>query len=122
MKREKAEALVGKDLVLIYPLVKYEHQYFIEDQFPIEEKALKLEIETKRQEAQAKAEADGQKKVDFNLKRDCYEENVKSFVFDLDVKRRNAKGEILTNPAPKAEEVADFEFRNQVYERCFKKL
>jgi len=45
---------------------------------------------------------------------------VKAYEFDLDVKRRNAKGDILKNPPKKPEAIAEVEFKNQVYERLFK--
>ena len=35
-------------LVLVYPLIKYEQDFFIADNYPIEEKALRQEIEKKR--------------------------------------------------------------------------
>ena len=47
---------------------------------------------------------------------------MKGFVFNLDIKKRNAKGEILKNPPPKQEVIDDMEFKNQIYERLFKKL
>jgi len=47
---------------------------------------------------------------------------VKPYVFNLDIKRRNAKGEILKNPPLKLEVVEEMEFKNQVYERLFNKL
>ena len=43
-------------------------------------------------------------------------------MFNLDIKRRNAKGDILKNPPVKAEAVEEMDFKNQVYERLFKKL
>ena len=59
------------------------------------------------------------KKIDFNVKRDCYQENVKQFDFDLDTVKRNTKGVIQKTVPKKAEELAETEFKNQVYERIF---
>ena len=55
LERDKREAEVQGDLILIYPLVTYKEQFYIEDQFPIEERRLKDEIESKKKEAQANA-------------------------------------------------------------------
>jgi hypothetical protein len=49
-------------------------------------------------------------------------ENVKDFNFDLDVVRRNPRGEILKNKPKTEQELAEIEFSNQVYERVFRKL
>jgi len=45
IEREENEARVSSDLVLIYPLVTYQKQYWLEDNFEAEEKLLKEEIE-----------------------------------------------------------------------------
>ena len=51
IERETKEAEVGHDLILIYPIMTYKEQYFIEDNYPIEERKLKDEIEVKKKEA-----------------------------------------------------------------------
>ena len=42
--REQLEAKVGHGLILLYPLISHQDEFFIEDEFGIEEKALKAEI------------------------------------------------------------------------------
>ena len=71
MDREKAEAEVGEDLILIYPLITYQQEFWLEENFPAEEKAFLDEMAEKRKEAQKQAD-ENNKKLDFNQKRDCY--------------------------------------------------
>ena len=54
---------------------------------------MKQDIDQKKLAALSKAGGD-RKKMDFDLKRDCYKEGVHSFVFDLEV-QRNLKGEFI---------------------------
>ena len=54
--REEAEREVCNDLVLIYPLVSYKQQYYIEDNLEEEEKKLIKEIEAKKKELNIKEE------------------------------------------------------------------
>ena len=54
--REEAEREVCNDLVLIYPLVYYKQQYYIEDNLEEEEKKLIKEIEAKKKELNIKEE------------------------------------------------------------------
>ena len=56
------------------------------------------------------------------MKRDVYFESVQEFNFDLDLVRRNSKGEILKAKPKTSEELAELEFSNQVYERVFRKM
>ena len=51
LEREKREAEVGHDLLLVYPIISYKEQFFVEDNYPIEEKKLRDEIELKKKEA-----------------------------------------------------------------------
>jgi len=48
--REEEEAEIQKktELILIYPLINYAQDYYIEENFPIQEKNLRKEIEEKR--------------------------------------------------------------------------
>ena len=91
--RERNEAAVKSQYTLIYPLVTYEHEQFIEENFEFEERKLKLEIEKKKQEALDAVGGD-KKKLDFDMKRDCFIPDVKEFVFDLEV-MRNIKGDLI---------------------------
>jgi hypothetical protein len=50
IKREKNEAKVCNDLILIYPLISYENQFKIEDTFNMHYQKLKQEIENKKKE------------------------------------------------------------------------
>jgi hypothetical protein len=43
------------------------------------------------------------KKMEFNLQKDCYLENVKEFVYDLDIITRNSRGDIIEVPPKTAE-------------------
>ena len=121
IEREKAEAEVGEDLILIYPMLTYQQEFWLEENFDKEEKLFLEEVAEKKKEAQRIAD-ETKKKLEFNQKRDCYQPKVKPYVFNLDIKRRNAKGEILKNPPLKLEVVEEMEFKNQVYERLFNKL
>ena len=35
IEREKAEAEVGEDLILIYPLITYQQEFWLEENFPV---------------------------------------------------------------------------------------
>jgi hypothetical protein len=69
-------------------------EFFIEENYEIEEKALKDEIEAKKKEALDAAGGDA-KKMDFDLVRDCYLPNVNKYTFELDTIKKNVKGEII---------------------------
>ena len=120
VKREEDEKTVGLGLVLLYPLISYEQEFFVEVNFPIENKRFKKEIEEKRKEAQELA-SETNSKVDFNAKRDCYEPNCEKFVFDLDVVKKDENGQIIVIKK-KADQINEMEFKSQVYERIFKKM
>lgn len=94
MEREKNEQRANTDLLLIYPLIPYKWQFYIEENFNEEEKMFKKEIEQKKQELLEAAGGD-KKKMDFDIKRDCFEENCLDFVFDLEIVKRNKTGDIL---------------------------
>ena len=61
IKREKAEAKACGELLLIYPLVPYAKQFWIEDNYPKEVINLKKEIQAKKEAG------DNADKVDFDL-------------------------------------------------------
>ena len=42
------EDKIGCDLILLYPLIRYEEELYIKKHLPIEEKKFKDEIETKK--------------------------------------------------------------------------
>lgn len=92
MKRDANEKKITNQedclMVLIYPILPHRIEFFLESNFADEEKALRKEIEDKKAKALAAADGD-KKKMDFDIVRDCYIKDVKNFVFDLDVKRRN---------------------------------
>ena len=96
-------------MVLIYPVIPHRIEFFIESNFEAEAKALRKEIEEKKAEALKAADGD-KKKMDFDIVRDCYVKDVKNFVFDLDVKRRNQKGELLIPNDKTPEELAEIDF------------
>ena len=79
---------------MIHPLVNYKDEFFINDHYEEEEKAFKAEIELKKKEALDAVNGD-KKRLDFDVVRDCYQENVKDYVFDLYIERKNARGELI---------------------------
>jgi hypothetical protein len=94
--REKNEALVCNDLILIYPIVSYDNDFKLEAQIPLMEKKLHQDIGQKRREALDRA-GGNRYNVDFDLHRDVYSKicpgEVKNFNYDLDVYTYTAKGE-----------------------------
>ena len=75
-------------MVLIYPLVPHRIEYFIKNNFDEEFKKLKKEIEDVKAAKLAEVGGD-KKKLDFDLQRDIYFKDVKDFMFELDIKKRN---------------------------------
>lgn len=117
--KKRLKATQG-NLTLIYPLIPYKLDFFIEENYENEEKLLNNEIENKKKEALEAAGGDA-KKMDFDLQRDCYLPDVKKFSFDLDTVKKNSKGEVIPRPEKTVEEIAAMEFRDQVLERIFRK-
>jgi hypothetical protein len=60
--------------------------------------------------------------LDFDIHRDVYAKDVKNFMFELDIKRRNQKGELIIPNDKTLDELAEIELKNQVYERLFKRI
>ena len=75
--REESEREVCNDLVLIYPLISYKQQFFIEENFEEEEKKLIKEIEAKKKELSIKEE---------EAKKLIFVENVRDYTFELELK------------------------------------
>jgi len=76
-----------------------------------EKKTLKKEIEEVK--AAKLAEVDGNKKnLDFDVYRDVYFKDVKNFMFELDIKKRNQKGELIMQNEKSTEELAEIDFKN----------
>jgi len=125
MRRDKAEAKITAEednlMVLIYPLVPHRIEFFIKSNFEFEERAFKKHIEETKKAKLDEVGGD-KKKLDFDLQRDIYEKDVKNFMFELDIKRRNQKGELIIPNDKSPEEIAEIEFKNQVYERLFKRI
>lgn len=91
--REENEAANSNELILIYPLVSYEKEFYIEEHFEVEMKALKEEIEEKRIAALDAVNGD-KKKIDPNYKQLCFVPDVPQYVFDLPIVKRNNKGAV----------------------------
>lgn len=91
--REENEAANSNELILIYPLVSYEKEFYIEEHFEVEMKALKEEIEEKRIAALDAVNGD-KKKIDPNYKQLCFAPDVPQYVFDLPIVKRNNKGAV----------------------------
>lgn len=64
--REKNEALVCNDLILIYPIVSYDNEFKLEAQIPLMEKKLQQDIGQKKREALDRA-GGNRYKTDFDL-------------------------------------------------------
>ena len=79
-------------MVLIYPLVPHRIEYFIKNNYDEEFKKLKKEIEDVKAAKLAEVGGD-KKKLDFDLQRDIYLKDIKDFMFELDIKKTNSKGE-----------------------------
>jgi hypothetical protein len=71
-------------MILIYPLVPHRIEFYIDEHYEEEEQQLRKDIEAKRQLALEAAGGD-KRKMDFDVRRDCYIPDVKNFVFDLEV-------------------------------------
>jgi hypothetical protein len=115
MRRDKAEGKIAADednlMVLIYPLVPHRIEYFIKSNFEVGEKTLNKEIEEMKAAKLAEVGGD-KKKLDFDVNRDVYFKDVKNFMFELDIKRRNQKGELIIPNDKTPEEIADIDFKN----------
>jgi hypothetical protein len=86
--------------------------FFIEDNY--EPTKLKLEEEIRQKEKEALDAAGGdKKKVDFEkCRQDCFLENVPKYTFELDLKQRNSKGELVQKEPKTPEEIAEMELRD----------
>ena len=65
--------------------------------------------------------------MDFDVKRDVYDlitkkQKVRDYVYELDTHHYNQKGERVDPEEKTAEQVADIEFKNHVYEMVFQDL
>jgi len=111
------------DMTLIYPLISYEAEFYIEDHWEAEEKKLKKEIEKKKAEALEKAFGIV-KKMDFVVERDCYipRIEVRDYVFEVHTEYKNSEGNVIKKPAYTFEQLDDMEFKNQIYERLIRKM
>ena len=107
--------------ILIYPLLNYKDEFWLKENFDQEDKQFKAEIDQKKKDALEQVDND-KKKLDFDQKRDCYIDNVQDFVFDMDTIQRDQKGDVVGNTPKSAEYLAEMEYKNQVYERLFRKL
>lgn len=111
IQREESEAEVCNELVLIYPLISYKQQYFIEANIEEEEKKLVKEIEAKKKELNIKDE---------EAKKLIFIENVRDYTFELDVKK--TKKNEPDKPSKTDEELKALALKNQAYERAFEKM
>ena len=98
-------------MVLIYPLVPHRVEFFIKSNFEHESSKLRKQIEDVKKQKLDEVGGD-KKKLDFNGDRDVYVKDVKNFMFELDIKRRNQKGELIITNDKTAEEVAEIDFKN----------
>jgi len=97
--------------ILIYPLVDYKTELWIQDNYEQEEKLFQKEIEEKKKQALEKVNNE-KKKLDFDPKRDVYEQNVPKYVFDLNIIERDLKGDIIEQPPKEQEYLDKMEFKN----------
>lgn len=98
-------------MVKIFPLLRHKDEFFIEDKFEEEYKKFKKVCDNKKADA-LQAAGGEKKKMDFDIKRDCYTPEVKQFVFDLVVNKTNSKGEQVIQPEKTVEELNEIEFKN----------
>ena len=54
------------------------------------------------------------------VRKEIYFENCPQYTFELDLKTRNSKGELIVKPEKTPEELAEIELRDQVIERIFR--
>ena len=124
IKREQDEAEKSNELILIYPLITYEKEFWLQDNYADELAEFKEEIEIKKHEALDRA-GGNLKKLVFDMKKECFDENCPEYFFDLEICEKNKKGEI-TKKSLKNERHPDLQLeidmKNQVYDRLFKKL
>ena len=115
MRRDKAEAKITAEednlMVLIYPLVPHRIEFFIKSNFEHEGSKLKKQIEDVKKQKLDEVGGD-KKKLDFDVHRDVYLKDVKNFMFELDIKRRNQKGELIFPNDKTTEELAEIDFKN----------
>jgi hypothetical protein len=112
LERENMEAEVCGDLVLIYPMIPYKLDFYIEENYEAMKKKLEEEIKQKEKEALDAAGGD-KKKVDFEkCRQDCFLPNIPKYTFDLDVQKKSPKGETIEPEAKTPEELAEMELRD----------
>ena len=103
--REKREKKIKTNFDLVYPILTYEQEFFIQDHYDNEFKAFRDEINRKRKQMQDQAFKD-KKKLEFDEKQECYLPDVKDFSFDLYVENKNSKGEVIPKPPKTQEQIA----------------
>ena len=72
-------------MLLIYPLISYKNEFFINENFEEEEKLFRIEIDQKRDNA-IDAAGKEKKKINFDVKKECYIESVPNYMFELNIK------------------------------------
>ena len=115
MRRDKAEGRITAEednlMVLIYPIVPHRIEFFIKSNFEYEEKNLRKEIEDNKAAKLAEVGGD-KKKLDFDVYRDVYAKDCKNYMFELDLQKRNQKGELIQQNEKTDVEKAEIDFRN----------
>lgn len=119
--REKREKKVKTQFELIYPILTYEQEFFIQDHFEHEYKAFRDEINKKRKQMADQAIKE-KRKPEFDEKAECYLPDIRNYSFDLYIENKNSKGDIIPQPPKTQEQISQNEYRNQVYERVFMRM
>ena len=94
--------------------------------YPVCEKRLREQINNKRGEALKQANGN-RVNIDFDVQRDVYDnitnkEKVKNYCYDLNIHTYNSKGEREEEEEKTPEQIADWVFKNHVYEMVFQDL
>ena len=94
--REENEESIRKQTQyeLIYPLISYEQEIFLEETYEFEEKMLKKQIENAKQLALELA-GGNPKKMKFDIYEECYKKGVHDFVFELPCQYKDAQGNLI---------------------------
>ena len=56
------------------------------------------------------------------MKKECYNPDCLNYTEELEVLKRNKQGEIIEKPPKTKDELEKLEFKNQVYDRLFKRI
>ena len=104
--------------MLIYPLISYKKQFWLEDHYEEEAKVLTKELDAERE----KRLKDGGKAAMDQVKKDLYDKNAQEYFFNLKITEQKKKKGDDPMEGRIIEDKDELAFKNQVYHRLFKRM